>query len=215
MKGIAAKLAPLALFAALAGAPHADEAMAPDALVRDTAQRVLAALDGRRDELQAYPEQVQEIVDRLLLPHFDLDYAGRVVLGQHGRTATPEQRKRFVEAFYRSLVRTYAAGLLEFTTDTMRVLPWRGEPDAERTRVRTEVVLDDGTKVPVDYSLRRTDAGWKVYDVAVEGISYVTNYRKMVTAEISRKGIDGLIAQLEQGTLPAAAASDADKAEGS
>lgn len=183
-------------------AKPATPATAPDALVRDTAQKVLNALDQRRAELQAHPEQIRQIVDQYLLPVFDVDYAGRVVLGQVGRDASPEQRQKFVQAFYSSLVRTYGTGLLKFTSETMRVLPYKPEPGAERTRVRTEVVLDDGTKVPVDYSLHVTDKGWMFYDVTIEGISYLTNYRKMVASEVSRKGLDGLIAELEQGTVP-------------
>jgi phospholipid transport system substrate-binding protein len=205
MRGLTTGLVASALLSAVllvSGARAADETLAPDALVRETAQRTLAALDERREELRTHPEKIREIVDQFLLPVFDLAYAGRVVLGPHGRDATPEQRKRFVQAFYNSLVRAYGKGLLEFTSDTMRVLPYEPEKGAERTRVRTEVSLDDGTKVPVDYSLRLTDEGWRVYDVTIEGISYVANYRKMVAAEVSQKGLDGLIAELEAGELP-------------
>jgi len=195
------------------GATRAEEeakptATAPDALVRDTAEKLLHALDQRRDDLREHPEQIREIVDQFLLPIFDIDYAGRIVLGQSGRDATPEQRQKFVQAFYGSLVRTYGTGLLKFTSQTMRVLPYKAEPGADRTRVRTEVVLDDGTTVPVDYSLHVTDKGWMMYDVTIEGISYLTNYRKMVASEVSRKGLDGLIASLEHGTVPTAIEAD-------
>jgi phospholipid transport system substrate-binding protein len=189
-------------------AKPAAPATAPDVLVRDTAQKVLDALDQRRADLQAHPEQIRQIVDQFLLPVFDVDYAGRVVLGQAARDASPEQRQKFVQAFYSSLVRTYGTGLLKFTSETMHVLPYKAEPGADRTRVRTEVVLDDGTKVPVDYSLHVTDKGWMFYDVTIEGISYLTNYRKMVASEVSRKGLDGLIAELEQGTVPEAIEAD-------
>jgi len=197
----------------LAGArSHADVAgPAPDALVRDTSQKVLDALNQQRGDLQAHPEKIKEIVDQVLLPVFDVEYAGRVVLGQAGRDATPEQRKRFIDAFYGSLVRTYGTGLLKFTSDTMKVLPYKPEPGAERTRVRTEVALDDGTKASVDYSLHVTDKGWMLYDVTIEGISYLANYRKMVASEVAHKGLDGLIAELERGTVPGAIKDGADK----
>jgi phospholipid transport system substrate-binding protein len=202
----AAAHALLGMLLLVAGASPAQEngPAAPDAVVRETAQKILDTLNQRREELREHPEQVREIIDQVMLPVFDIDYAGRVVLGQAGRDATPEQRQRFVKAFYDSLVRTYGTGLLKFTSDSMRVLPYKAEKDADRTRVRTEVVLDDGTTVPVDYSLRLTDQGWKFYDVTIEGISYLANYRKMVSSEVSRKGLDGLIAQLEQGTVPEA-----------
>ena len=211
MKGFAGNLLALALtgMLLLAGnASAADEGPGPDVVVRDTSQKILEALNQRRDELREHPEKIREIIDQFMLPVFDIDYAGRVVLGQAGRDATPEQRKRFVDAFYGSLVRTYGTGLLKFTSDRMRVLPYKAEPGADRARVRTEVSLDDGTKAAVDYSLHVTDKGWMFYDVTIEGISYVTNYRKMVASEVSRKGLDGLIAQLEQGTVPAAIEAD-------
>jgi phospholipid transport system substrate-binding protein len=187
----------------LAGnASDADTAPGPDAVVHDTAQKILDALNQQRDELREHPEKIREVIDQIMLPVFDIEYAGRVVLGQAGRDATPEQRKRFIDAFYNSLVKTYGTGLLKFTSDTMRVLPYKAEPGADRARVRTEVTLDDGTKAAVDYSLHVTDKGWMFYDVTIEGISYVTNYRKMVASEVAKKGLDGLIAQLEQGTIP-------------
>jgi|KBSMisStandDraft_5_1062788.scaffolds.fasta_scaffold40200_5 phospholipid transport system substrate-binding protein len=208
MIGIVRNVIALALSGALLLAvaqSHADVAgPAPDVLVRDTSQKVLDALNGKRDELRDHPEQVRQIVDQYLLPVFDVEYAGRVVLGQAGKDATPEQRKRFIDAFYASLVRTYGTGLLKFTSDTMKVLPYKPEPGAERTRVRTEVALDDGSKAAVDYSLHVTDKGWMLYDVTIEGISYLTNYRKMVASEVGQKGLDGLIAALEQGTVPVA-----------
>jgi phospholipid transport system substrate-binding protein len=215
MTGIVRNVIALVLVGALllAGAQsHADVAgPAPDALVRDTSQKVLDALNGKRDELRDHPEQVRQIVDQYLLPVFDVEYAGRVVLGQAGKDATPEQRKRFIDAFYASLVHTYGTGLLKFTSDTMKVLPYKPEPGAERTRVRTEVALDDGTKAAVDYSLHVTDKGWMLYDVTIEGISYLANYRKMVASEVSQKGLDGLITELEKGTVPEAIKDDEKK----
>jgi phospholipid transport system substrate-binding protein len=177
MTGIVRNLLSGALLGALllvVGPARADEGPGPDAVVRDTAQKVLDALNQRRDELRAQPEKIREIIDQYMLPVFDVEYAGRVVLGQAGRSATPEQRKRFVDAFYDSLVRTYGTGLLEFTSE----------------------------KAAVDYALHVTDKGWMFYDVMIEGISYVTNYRKMVASEVAKKGLDGLIADLEQGKVP-------------
>jgi len=214
MTGIVRNLAAGVLMSALllgGNAGRADEGPGPDVVVRDTSQKVLDVLNQQRAELQAHPEKVKEIVDHVLLPVFDIDYAGRVVLGQAGHDATPEQRKRFVDAFYGSLVRTYGTGLLKFTSDSMKVLPYKPEPGVERTRVRTEVALDDGTKASVDYSLHVTDKGWMLYDVTIEGISYLANYRKMVASEIAQKGLDGLIAELEKGTVPVAIKDDQEK----
>ncbi|MEM1189406.1 MAG: ABC transporter substrate-binding protein [Pseudomonadota bacterium] len=169
----------------------------PQRVVESASEEILKILDERREELEADPAALYAAVDSVLLPRFDLVYAGRVVLGKHGRDASPEQRRRFIDAFYRSLVRTYASGLLEFKAENLRMLPYRGEEGATKTRVRTEVILDDGRVIPVDYTLRNRDGVWKVYDVAVEGISYLTNYRKEVDSLVRAEGLDAVIVDLE------------------
>ncbi|MEO1081000.1 MAG: ABC transporter substrate-binding protein [Pseudomonadota bacterium] len=169
----------------------------PQRVVESASEEILKILGERREELEADPAALYAAVDSVLLPRFDLVYAGRVVLGKHGRDASPEQRRRFIDAFYRSLVRTYASGLLEFKAENLRMLPYRGEEGATKTRVRTEVILDDGRVIPVDYTLRNRDGVWKVYDVAVEGISYLTNYRKEVDSLVRAEGLDAVIVDLE------------------
>jgi phospholipid transport system substrate-binding protein len=120
------------------------------------------------------------------------------VLGQSARTATPEQRARFAKAFYNSIAHRYAEGLLNYTKGRVRVLPSKGDTNDKRTIVRTEVVLDDGKTLAVDYAFRKTKEGdWKAYDVIIEGISYITNYRNQVGAEIQKSSLDALIARLE------------------
>jgi phospholipid transport system substrate-binding protein len=119
------------------------------------------------------------------------------VLGKHWRTATAAQRKRFIEAFYGTLMSDYGDAILEFTADRLRILPFRGDPAADTATVRTEVKRDDGTPVPVNYSLRRTAQGWKAWDVTIEGISYVKNFRTDFGAEVDQKGLDELIQRLE------------------
>jgi len=131
------------------------------------------------------------------LPHFDADYAARLVLGKHWRTATEEQRKRFIDAFYDSLMANYGDALLEFTGERVRFLPFKGDPSANTATVRTEVKRDDGTPVPVNWSMRRTPEGWKAWDVTIEGISYVKNFRTDFGAEIDQKGLDAVIQRLE------------------
>jgi len=120
------------------------------------------------------------------------------VLGQNARTASVEQRARFAKAMYNSITHRYAEGLLKYTEGRVRVLPFQGELNDKRTLVRTQVVLDDGKVVPVDYAFRKTSAGdWKAYDVIIEGISYVTNYRNQVAAEIAKSSLDALTTRLE------------------
>jgi len=106
--------------------------------------------------------------------------SARLVLGRHWRDATPEQRQRFIGAFYQSLLRNYGSALAEFTGDRLTLLPFRGDLSTGRATIRTEVKRSDGTRVPVNYSMRATPAGWKAWDVAIEGISYVRNLRNDV-----------------------------------
>ena len=127
-------------------------------------------------------------MDEILLPHFDTDYSARLVLGKHWRNATPEERQRFIDAFYQSLLRNYGSALAEFTADRMTVLPFRGDLASGQATVKTEVKRSNGTRVPVNYTLRSTPAGWKAWDVTIEGISYVRNFRNDVGAEIDQKG---------------------------
>jgi phospholipid transport system substrate-binding protein len=124
------------------------------------------------------------------------------VLGKHWRTATPEQRKRFTDALYQSLLKTYGKALLDFTSDQMKILPAQGAADAARATVRTQVRTSNGTDVAVNYTLRKVDGGqWKVWDVVIEGISYVKSFRDDFGSEIDQKGLESLLARLEKGQL--------------
>lgn len=173
------------------------EEIGPRELVEASAQKMLQALDANRAEYRRNPAMVHKLVDEVLLPHFDTEYAARLVLGKHWRTATPEQRQRFVAAFYQALLENYGAALVEFTADRMVVLPLRGDAASDRATVRTEVKRSGGTRVPVNYSMRKTDQGWKAWDVTIEGISYVKNFRTDFGAEIDRKGLEAVIRRIE------------------
>jgi len=172
----------------------------PAKMVEESAQEILKELSERREEMKEDPTAAYEIVEQLLLPVFDVPYATRMVLGRHGRDASPEQRRAFGEAFYRFLVRSYADGIVEFNPENLQieVRPLRGEPDPDRTRVRTEIVRSSGDNIPVDYTLRHTDDGWKVYDVTIEGVSYITNYRNSFDSEIRQRGLDAVIERLQK-----------------
>lgn len=185
----------------IALAPVADaraDTPLPDQVVQGIADDLGKAIEGHQAELRADRDRLIEMIDGILLPHFDIDYASILVLGQHAREATPEQRSRFARAFYNSIAHRYAEGLLNYTRGRVRVIQSKGELSEKRTIVRTEVVLDDGKLLAVDYAFRRTKAGeWKAYDVIIEGISYITNYRNQVSAEVRKDGLDALIVRLE------------------
>ena len=180
-----------------ATAPAAAQ-QAPVAVVQTIADQLAMAIEGHRDELKKNQEKLISVIDEVFLPHFDIDYASILVLGQHARQATPAQRERFARAFYNSITHRYAEGLLNYTRGRVKVLPFKGDLNDKRTVVRTQVVLDDGKLVSIDYAFRKGRSGdWKAYDVIIEGISYVTNYRNQVDAEIRKVGVDQLITNLE------------------
>jgi phospholipid transport system substrate-binding protein len=191
---------------AQAQAPPAPAAasLAPDALVADSAKRMLTELDANRAMYSKDPAKLDSLVANVLLPYFDSDYAARLVLGQTWRTATPEQRKAFVDAFYHSLLRNYGTALLSFTADKFKILPFRGDPADTQATVRTEVKKDSGEVVPVNFTLHKTPDGWKAWDVVIEGISYVKSFRTDFAAEIQQKGLDEVIHRLQtEGTVRA------------
>jgi len=188
----------LCVFALAAAAPVLAETAAPNQVVQGIVDAHGKTMESRHAELQNNREALLKTIDSIVLPHFDIDYASILVLGQNARTASPEQRARFAHAIYNSITHRYAEGLLKYTEGRVKVLPFDSELNDKRTLVRTQVVLDDGKTVPVDYAFRKTkDGDWKAYDVIIEGISYVTNYRNQVAAEIAKSGLDALTTRLE------------------
>lgn len=183
--------------AVLFALPALGQANAPEAVIEETSTAILEAIDGRQDELAADEAELFAVVDDILLPRFDREYSGRLVMGKSYRNATPEQRERFILGLYRKLVRTYSSGILQYDGESLAVLGTKGDVADGKVIVETEVKLEDGTPVPVAYRMRESDGAWKAYDVIIEGISYVANYRKQYDAEFRAKGIDGVIAELE------------------
>ena len=183
--------------AGIAAAADSVPGPGPQELIETTSMRMLKALDADREAAKSDPARVRKLVDEILLPHFDTDYSGKLVLGKHWRDATAAQRQRFVDAFYQSLLRNYGSALAEFTADRMTLLPFRGDLATGQVTIRTEVKRSDGTRVPVNYSMRATPAGWKAWDVTIEGISYVRNLRNDVGAEVDQRGLDAVIKRLE------------------
>jgi phospholipid transport system substrate-binding protein len=208
-----------ALFAALAMLmPEARAAAVPgpgpQQLMEQVSQDLLRELDANREAMREDPTKLRALVDEYLLPHFDTDYSARLVLGTHWRTATPAQRQRFVDAFYKSMLAAYGDAILEFTGDRLKILPFKGDPNATTATVRTEVKRSNGTPVPVNYSMRATPQGWMAWDVTIEGISYVRNFRTDFGAEIDQKGLDAVIERLESQNAGAVATGPAPTAAG-
>jgi phospholipid transport system substrate-binding protein len=194
----------LALLALLVALPAAAGPAGPEEVVKETAAAMFDALDANAAALKADPTRVEPLVEKILLPHFEVDYAARLVLANNWKLATPEQRQRFQKAFVRFLMRTYGKAIVTFKREQLTFLPMRGPVDPKRTIVQTSIERASGAAVPVDYVLRQTPQGWMVFDVVIEGISYVRNYRTSFGEEIERegkgdpaKGIEALITRLE------------------
>lgn len=170
----------------------------PVQVIKTIANELGQAIDGHQKELKAHKGKLIKIINRIFLPHFDVDYAAILVLGRHARTATPKQRERFAHAFYKSITHRYAEALVNYTRGAVTVLPSRGPLDARRTIVRSKVHLNNGKSISVDYAFHKTpDGSWKVYDVIIAGISYIANYRNQVNVQIQKEGLNGLIHDLE------------------
>jgi len=187
---------------AQAPAPAAAGGDDPSAVVQSSAQSILTALDKDRDAYRKDPAKVAQLVNQYLLPHFDTEFAARLVLGVHWRDATPEQRKRFVDAFYHSLLSNYGSAITEFTADRLKIFPTKVEGDATRATVRTEIRRDTGDRISVNYYMRKTAEGWKAWDVVIDGISYVNSYREDFGPQIESQGLDAVIKRLDSGEKP-------------
>ena len=185
-------------FAQDASSAQASNASTPQDVVQTITNNLDSQIADHKAELQNNKTKLVSLINQIFLPHFDTDWASILVLGMHAREATPEQRARFAKAFYNSLTNRYAEGLLNYTKGTVRVLPFQGELNDKYTVVKTQVTTDDKKQIAVNYVFHKTaDGQWKAYDVIIEGISYITNYRNQVDAEIKKEGLDKLINDLE------------------
>lgn len=164
-----------------------------EVLVRDTSDRMLAALQAEHETLSAHPERIYDLVSEIVLPHFDFERISRWVLGKYWRQATSAQRTRFTEEFRVLLVRTYATALNEYNDQVITYLPSTPGSSPGEVTVRTEVEQPGGFPIPINYDLYSKDGEWKVYDVIIDGVSLVTNYRTSFASEIRQGGLDKLI----------------------
>jgi phospholipid transport system substrate-binding protein len=183
----------------------------PSEIVQASAQGILKDLDANRDMYRKDPSKVSALVDKYLLPHFDTEYAARLVLAKYWRTATDDQKKRFIDAFYHSLLSNYGSALAEFTSDKLKVFPSNVSPTDDHATVRTEVKRDNGDRIAVNYELRKGPTGWKAYDVNIDGISYVKSYREDFGTQIDQKGIESVITRLQKGEKPDSIKKTTDK----
>ena len=169
----------------------------PDEVIQGAVNELTEKLDGRKEQLAEDKGALYAVINDILLPRFDRKFAAQLVLAKHWRDASEEQRERFIDAFYNSLLRKYADGILEFDESRIEVIAFRGDATAKRTLVKTNVTLGDGTKVPVHYDLVNRDDHWLIFNVKVEGVSYISNYRTELDAEVRATSLEAVIDRLE------------------
>lgn len=176
---------------------HAGAALAgdtpPDVLARTTTQEVMALLKQDKDIQSGNQAKVYELVEAKILPNFDFNRMTQLAVGKHWPRATAKQKQSLVTEFSNLLVRTYSTSLTEFSDQTIEFKPFTLKPDDTDVSVRSEVRQPGGQPVTIDYSMYKTAFGWKVYDVSIDGVSLITNYRSSFSNTIRQSGIDGLI----------------------
>ena len=170
----------------------------PQALVKITTEKMFAKLKAEKQNLDKNPELVYDLVSDIVLPHFDFITMSKWVLGKNWRTASRAQKIGFIKAFRELMVRTYSVALLEYTDSKIKYKPLRDDVSKGDVTVRTQVQTDKGEPVAINYSLHKKKKGWKVYDIAVEGVSLIANYRTSFATEVKQKGLDALIARLQK-----------------
>lgn len=182
----------------LAGQSVVGRADAPDPqeMVRGTADKVLSEVTQHKQQLEQDPSSIYTLVESTVVPHFDFRRMSQSALGRYWRDASEEQRTRLAREFQELLVRTYAVALLNYSGQQIEYLPVRLQPGTDDVMIPTRVAAAGGPPVPINYRLYRVDDGWKVYDVVIDGVSMVSNYRSTFANEVRRAGIDGLIQQL-------------------
>ncbi|HKK06177.1 MAG TPA: ABC transporter substrate-binding protein [Gammaproteobacteria bacterium] len=191
----------LALSASLACGPTAAQAKVtpPQQMVEDTTHELLQRFQKDRTELKTHPDRLYDLVNDIVVPHFDFVRMSHWVLGRAAWSQmSHEQKTRFVLAFRTLLVRTYATALLQYQDQKINFLPLRGDPSSGHVEVRSTVAQPGGQSVAINYSLHQRHGQWLVYDVNVDGISLLSNYRSSFSDEINKTGINQLIARLEQ-----------------
>jgi len=170
----------------------------PQEVIQDTSAQMLSALRQNYAALKQDSSQIYGLVDQIVLPNFDFELMSRWVLGRAWQQATPDQRRRFTDEFRTLLVRTYAKALLEYANEEVRVPSQPGAVNGNEATIKTEVRLKAGQPIQINYSMHLGNNAWKVYDVTVDGVSLVTNYRGTFATQIRDSGLDAVIADLQQ-----------------
>jgi phospholipid transport system substrate-binding protein len=176
----------------------ASAGMAPDQLVKTTSEEVLTIVRSDPDIAAGNTSKVIDIVEAKVLSHFDFERMTRLAVGKNWRNATDPQRQALTNGFRTLLVRTYAVALAQFRDRTVDYRPLDKAPSGPDVMVHTTVATPQGKPINMDYRMGAVGEDWKVYDVLVDGVSLVINYRSLFDSTVSEKGIDGLVSLLEE-----------------
>ncbi len=187
----------LAIFSGLGQPLFAQNIVAPDVLAKGVTDEVIGILRADPDAFTGNPARVVELIENKVLPHFNFMRMTQLAVGKNWRQANVQQRDALAGHFRTLLVRTYATAFTAYRDQTISYRPVRMRPEDNDVVVRSQIVQKNGPPVAVDYNMEKTTNGWKVYDVAIEGVSLVQNYRSTFNSEVQRGGIDGLISALE------------------
>lgn len=170
--------------------------LAPQALVEQVANQTIERIKRDSAKIDKNPAHIHALIDELLMPHFDFKRMSRWVLGKHWRKATAEQKSAFIMQFKSLLVRTYATSLKEYSDEKIHYSPFRGKLASGDVTVRSEIMQPGGFPIPINYRLYLKGDKWQVYDISIDDISLITNYRSSFSKQIRRGGIDKLIQKL-------------------
>ncbi|MBL0142734.1 MAG: ABC transporter substrate-binding protein [Betaproteobacteria bacterium] len=208
-------LAALALTTAalLAGTSALADETAPDVLVRKSIDEVLAIIKTDKDLRGGNQKKILDLVEEKVLPHFDFNRMTRLAVGRNWAQASDAQKEALTREFRTLLVRTYSTSLSQYRNQTIDVKPAKFAPQDKDTVVRTVVNQPGGQPIPIDYGMQRSDKGWKVYDVIVDGVSLVTTYRGTFNEQIQKSGVDGLVKTLADRNRPSETPKAAVKAD--
>ena len=168
-----------------------------EVLVKDTITKTLERLEKDDELIKKDPNHVLDLIEELILPNFDFEQIASWALGKYNRTATATQKEKFTAEFRQLLVRTYSKALVEAKGRVVNYLPVRASTkNTDEVEVRTEVEQGSALPLPIYYKLHLKENEWKVYDVSIDNISIVSNYRNTFAKEIRQDGIDKLISRL-------------------
>ena len=181
------------LLVLLVFATPASSGQSPLELVRDTSTQMLMTLRDEKTSINQNPARLHEMIAENVMPCFDFERMARWTLGKYWRNASMEQREEFVKEFRALLVRSYGRVLVDYADAEIVYLPFRMKDDETQVKVNTELSRPHDSSVKITYNLHSTTSGWKVYDVVIEGVSLVTNYRSSFMSKVRQDGIDQLI----------------------